>query len=142
MKPVTNHHAADLAPDSPAPDSLAAAARAVLTTGPARAKAAVSQEMAARWRAGAFAEIGAFALAGRPARPPAPTLVPPMKVPNRKISADPRGRVALLHALAHIELNAIDLAWDLVARFGAAKGRNSAMTGSPSAPTRAAISCC
>src|SRR5207302_6361780 len=27
------------------------------------------------------------------------------------------GRVALLHALAHIELNAIDLAWDLVARF-------------------------
>jgi len=30
------------------------------------------------------------------------------------------GRVALLHALAHIELNAIDLAWDLVARFAGA----------------------
>ena len=28
-----------------------------------------------------------------------------------------RGRIALLHALAHIELNAIDLAWDLIARF-------------------------
>ena len=27
------------------------------------------------------------------------------------------GRVAMLHALAHIELNAIDLAWDLIARF-------------------------
>ena len=27
------------------------------------------------------------------------------------------GRTALLHALAHIELNAIDLAWDIVARF-------------------------
>jgi uncharacterized ferritin-like protein (DUF455 family) len=27
------------------------------------------------------------------------------------------GRVALLHALAHIELNAIDLAWDIIARF-------------------------
>lgn len=27
------------------------------------------------------------------------------------------GRIALLHALAHIELNAIDLAWDIVARF-------------------------
>ena len=27
------------------------------------------------------------------------------------------GRVALLHALAHIELNAIDLAWDIVGRF-------------------------
>ena len=127
MTPVTKHHAADLAPanpmpDSPAPGSLAAAARAVLTTAPARAKAAISQEMAATWRAGGFAEIGEFALTGRPARPPAPALVPPMKVPKRKISADLRGRIALLHALAHIELNAIDLAWDLVARFGAAKG--------------------
>ena len=28
-------------------------------------------------------------------------------------------RIALLHALAHIELNAIDLAWDLLARFAA-----------------------
>jgi uncharacterized ferritin-like protein (DUF455 family) len=27
------------------------------------------------------------------------------------------GRLALLHALAHIELNAIDLGWDIVARF-------------------------
>ena len=27
------------------------------------------------------------------------------------------GRIALLHALAHIELNAIDLAWDLIGRF-------------------------
>lgn len=27
------------------------------------------------------------------------------------------GRTALLHALAHIELNAIDLAWDIIARF-------------------------
>ena len=26
-------------------------------------------------------------------------------------------RAALLHAIAHIELNAIDLAWDLIARF-------------------------
>jgi uncharacterized ferritin-like protein (DUF455 family) len=27
------------------------------------------------------------------------------------------GRIALLHAVAHIELNAIDLAWDIIARF-------------------------
>ena len=117
MTPVTHHHAA-----AAAPESLAATARAVLMTAPARAKAAISQEMAATWRAGGFAEIGEFTLTDRPARPPAPALVPPMKVPKRKISADPRGRIALLHALAHIELNAIDLAWDLVARFGAAKG--------------------
>ncbi len=28
------------------------------------------------------------------------------------------GRIALLHAVTHIELNAIDLAWDMIARFG------------------------
>ena len=32
------------------------------------------------------------------------------------------GRIALLHALAHIELNAIDLAWDIVARFAPPAG--------------------
>ena len=77
MTPVTKHHAADLAPanpmpDSPAPGSLAAAARAVLMMAPARAKAAISQERAARGRAGGFVEIGKFTLTDRPARPPAP----------------------------------------------------------------------
>ena len=28
-----------------------------------------------------------------------------------------KGRIALLHAVAHIELNAIDLAWDFIARM-------------------------
>jgi uncharacterized ferritin-like protein (DUF455 family) len=41
-------------------------------------------------------------------------------MPRRRNFGSPAGRVALLHALAHIELNAIDLAWDLVARFGGA----------------------
>jgi uncharacterized ferritin-like protein (DUF455 family) len=35
---------------------------------------------------------------------------------RRNLSA-PAGRIALLHALAHIELNAVDLAWDIIARF-------------------------
>ena len=34
-----------------------------------------------------------------------------------KRSTGPKGRIALVHALAHIELNAIDLAWDVIARF-------------------------
>ena len=38
-------------------------------------------------------------------------------MPRRRNFGAPTGRIALLHALAHIELNAIDLAWDLVARF-------------------------
>ena len=40
-------------------------------------------------------------------------------MPKRRAGGSPAGRIALLHALAHIELNAIDLAWDLIARFGA-----------------------
>ena len=39
----------------------------------------------------------------------------------RRRTGGVRGRIALLHALAHIELNAIDLAWDMVARFGAGR---------------------
>lgn len=38
-------------------------------------------------------------------------------MPRRRAGGSRAGRVALLHALAHIELNAIDLAWDLIARF-------------------------
>ncbi len=38
-------------------------------------------------------------------------------MPKRRAFGAPAGRLALLHALAHIELNAIDLAWDIVARF-------------------------
>lgn len=37
-----------------------------------------------------------------------------------KRSTGPKGRVALVHALAHIELNAVDLAWDIIARFAGA----------------------
>ncbi len=38
-------------------------------------------------------------------------------MPKRRAGGSHAGRIALLHALAHIELNAIDLAWDIVARF-------------------------
>lgn len=41
----------------------------------------------------------------------------PGEVPRRRINRNPAGRAALLHALAHIELNAIDLAFDIIARF-------------------------
>ncbi len=53
----------------------------------------------------------------RPARPPLPVLRPPRDMPRRRNFGSAAGRIALLHALAHIELNAIDLAWDIVARF-------------------------
>ena len=42
--------------------------------------------------------------------------MPPRLVPKRNLNTI-AGRIALLHAIAHIELNAIDLALDIVARF-------------------------
>ena len=53
----------------------------------------------------------------RPARPPLPILQPPREMKRRRNIAGLTGRIALIHALAHIELNAIDLGWDIVARF-------------------------
>lgn len=52
----------------------------------------------------------------RPGRPERPRLVPPAQVPRRRLGSQ-GGRVALVHAIAHIEFNAVDLAWDAVARF-------------------------
>ena len=40
-------------------------------------------------------------------------------MPRRRNFGSAAGRTALLHSLAHIELNAIDLAWDIIARFAA-----------------------
>lgn len=51
-----------------------------------------------------------------PARPQICQIVPRGTVPKRSTSF--RGRLHLLHAIAHIELNAIDLAWDMICRFG------------------------
>lgn len=53
---------------------------------------------------------------GIPGRPERPRLVLPRDVPQRGLGTD-EGRAALVHAVAHIEFNAINLAWDAVYRF-------------------------
>ena len=53
---------------------------------------------------------------GVPGRPERPCLVPPAALPARSAHTRP-GRAALLHAVAHIEANAIRLALDAVWRF-------------------------
>ena len=72
-----------------------------------------------------FAALPALALdpqariaepAGLPGRPPQPRLVAASDVPRRS-PFTPDGRAALLHAVAHIEFNAINLALDAVWRF-------------------------
>lgn len=51
-----------------------------------------------------------------PGAPDKPVLVAPRDLPRRRNSAD-TGVATLIHAVNHIEFNAINLAWDAVARF-------------------------
>ncbi len=93
-----------------------ASAVAVLCVADPAAKVALSHAAAEAWRTGALMEIGDAMPPERPARPERPLLLPPREMPKRRAGGERESRVALLHALAHIELNAIDLAWDLIAR--------------------------
>lgn len=53
---------------------------------------------------------------GAPGRPERPRLVAPKALPQRGLGSA-EGRAAFVHAIAHIEFNAIDLGWDAVYRF-------------------------
>jgi len=96
--------------------TLAAGAVEILATADPAAKAGLAHELAGAWRRGAI-EPGTAEPLDRPARPERPLLLAPKEMPKRKAGPGLARRIALLHALAHIELNAIDLAWDLIARF-------------------------
>lgn len=97
--------------------SLTGLAVTVLETADPLEKAHLSRIYAALWRERRIADVGSTLPPDRPARPDKPDLISPTKVKRRKIGQGTAGRAALLHALAHIELNAVDLAWDIVARF-------------------------
>ena len=100
--------------------SLAEMAVEVLSCADGRAKTALSHAHAAAWfaarKAGQPLPIGSATPPDFPARPDRPELLDPRDVPRRR-PGSPAGRLALLHAVAHIELNAVDLHWDIIARF-------------------------
>ncbi|WP_374247720.1 ferritin-like domain-containing protein [Thermomonas sp.] len=99
--------------------SLFDAARACLDAATPDDKPALTLAMAAAFARGELAiPDGApppepIRMPGRPARP---TLVHPRDLPRRGFGSD-EGRAAFIHAVAHIEFNAMDLAWDAVYRF-------------------------
>lgn len=98
--------------------SVGEACAHVLTTPDPRAKVMAARAVARAWRRGRIDHRFDAVMPDRPARPDAPELLPPKQMPRRKkISTDP-ARIAMLHALAHIEFVAIDLAFDLIGRFG------------------------
>jgi uncharacterized ferritin-like protein (DUF455 family) len=99
------------------PTTLADAACAILDTAEPGGKIALSHRVAGAWRNGEIVAIGTALPPNRPARPAKPELKFPRDMPRRRGAGSLANRIALLHAVAHIELNAIDLAWDLIARF-------------------------
>ena len=99
--------------------SFFAAATECLAAADPYSKVALTQHYAAAFARGELA-IPADAPAPQairmPGRPAKPELVHPRDLPRRGLGSD-EGRAAFIHAIAHIEFNAIDLAWDAVYRF-------------------------
>jgi uncharacterized ferritin-like protein (DUF455 family) len=103
----------------PAQADLRRAALHCLCEAEVAAKVAVVGAMAAAWECGAMAldsQCELHAASSIPGRPPQPLLVPPREVRHRSM-ATVEGRAAMIHALAHIEFNAINLALDAIWRF-------------------------
>ena len=99
--------------------TVAAACRAVLLAAAPREKVRAARAAARAWRRSELVHLFDLPMPERPARPPEPALLPPNRMPKRGRAGSARGRIAMLHALAHIEYGAIDLAFDLAGRFGA-----------------------
>lgn len=93
-------------------------AEAALAAADPDQKIRLTRALRADWLAGRLQRDDASEPApiGAPGRPPRPLLVPPRELVQRKLTT-PEGRAALIHAIAHIEFNAINLALDAVYRF-------------------------
>jgi len=98
--------------------SVAQACRAVLDMAEPRTKLMQARAVARAWKAGRLDYRFDCVMPDVPARPVAPELLPPNRMPKRGKAGSERARIAMLHALAHIEFVAIDLAFDLIGRFG------------------------
>ena len=100
--------------------SLTQMAVNVLNTKDGREKTALSRRYAKDWFAartiGEVIAVGKATHPQQPGRPDKPDLLCPRDVPKRK-PGTLAGQIALLHAVAHIELNAVDLHWDIIPRF-------------------------
>ncbi|MCT4655247.1 MAG: ferritin-like domain-containing protein [Cohaesibacter sp.] len=102
----------------PAQASLADYARAITSTTNLDEKIQLSYDAARAWygRKLSLSCSHTLSMPDSPGRPEKPELLPPNRMPKRS-KGQGQGKLALLHSLAHIELNAIDLTWDLVGRY-------------------------
>ncbi|KDD72342.1 DUF455 hypothetical protein, partial [Helicosporidium sp. ATCC 50920] len=104
------------------PPTIVECALAVLHEADPDAKVRLTNAVAEAWRAGGIScepPERPTTVPDRPARPDDRVrLVPAWELPQRGKGGSLASRLALLHSLAHIESWAIDLSWDIIARFG------------------------
>jgi uncharacterized ferritin-like protein (DUF455 family) len=81
-------------------------------------KVRLTRATAEQWRLGnvSLVDNGIPESIDIPGRPQKPHLVAPRALHRRTLHT-PEGHAALIHSIAHIEFNAINLAWDAVYRF-------------------------
>lgn len=112
---MTPIHSTD---DSQKKDSLFAVARLCLKACSIEEKLSLTQRTEKNWSRGLLTleSVCDPDPIEEPGRPENPVLVLPGQVPKRRPNTK-TGLAALVHAVAHIEFNAINLAWDAVYRF-------------------------
>ena len=90
---------------------------AILQSDPAR-KCEQTRQLVQIWEQGVSADADSTTILpiDDPGRPENPELVDPRQLPRRSFASE-IGRIRLLHAFAHIEFNAINIALDAVYRF-------------------------
>ena len=101
-----------------APGHLFPAAKQCLEANDPAEKVTLTMALYQAWQAGQLTLIDDQAIQpiGPPGSPERPRLVPPRELPQRRLHTE-SGKAALIHAIAHIEFNAINLALDAVYRF-------------------------
>ena len=98
------------------PLTLTESACCVLNEPDPNAKIGLTRSFAVAWKSGLIESIGTHFPPDRPARSDLPELKHPFDMPRRRKTGI-QGKRAFIHSIAHIELNAIDLAWDVICRF-------------------------
>jgi uncharacterized ferritin-like protein (DUF455 family) len=116
---MSDHLSPGPLPGGGAGEDLATAARAIVLDADPLGKVVRARAAAQAWRAGTLGvsrRSRPLDMPERPGRPDRPELLHPRAMPRRSTSGA-KGRFALMHAMAHIELNAVDMTWDLIGRF-------------------------
>ncbi len=99
-------------------NSIGDGAIMVLKADDVKQKVSLSHQISELWFNGELKQNYPNSPPTRPGRPQKPELIAPQNMPRRRNAKARAARIAMLHAIGHIELNAIDLAWDIIARFG------------------------